>query len=104
LVIIAAGLVSGAIHHANEAGLFTSFNGQALDLSAVIIPRSDSITTGLITGLFGIYPFPSTAEVVGWLLYAVPMLVYVLWPQKSRSVSRVSSDRERERAVAAPTA
>lgn len=87
LVIIAAGLVSSAIHHANEAALFTAGSGQALDLSAVVVPRSDSITTGLITGLLGVYPFPSTAEVVGWLLYAVPMLVYVLWPQ-GRSLRR----------------
>ena len=87
LVIIAAGLVSSAIHHANEAALFTSFSGQALDLSWIVVPRSDSITTGLITGLLGVYPFPSTAEVAGWLLYAVPMLAYVLWPQ-GRSLRR----------------
>lgn len=87
LVVIAAGLVSSAIHHANEAALFTAFSGQALDLSSVVVPRSDSVTTGLITGLLGVYPFPTTAEVAGWLLYAVPMLVYVLWPQ-GRSLRR----------------
>jgi high-affinity iron transporter len=91
LVIIAAGLVSSAIHHADEAGLFTSFSGRALDLSAIVVPRSDSITTGLITGLLGVYPFPTTAEVAGWLLYAVPMLVYVLWPQ-GRSLRRRRDD------------
>jgi high-affinity iron transporter len=98
LVIIAAGLVSSAIHHANEAALFTSFNTQALDLSWFVIPRSDSITTGLITGLLGVYPFPSVAEVAGWLLYAVPMLTYVLWPQ------RRTLGRRRDRSVAATAA
>ncbi len=82
LVLIAAGLVSGAIHHANEAALFTAGNEQALDLSTVVIPSSDSVVSGLITGLLGIYPFPSYAEVVGWLLYAVPMLTFVLWPAR----------------------
>jgi len=40
------------------------------------------VTTGLITGLLGLYPYPSVAEVVVWLAYAIPMLVYVLWPQR----------------------
>ena len=81
LVIIAAGLISSAIHHANEAALLTVGHEQALDLSAVIVPSSDSITTGLITGLLGLYAYPSVAEVVGWLAYAAPMLLFVLWPQ-----------------------
>ena len=80
LVIIAAGLLSSAVHHAAEAGMFTGLSDQALDLSAVIVPSSDSVTTGLITGLLGIYPFPTDAEVLVWLLYAVPMLAFVLWP------------------------
>ena len=83
LVVIAAGLLASAVHHANEAAVFTAGHEQALDLSAVIVPSSDSVTTGLITGLLGIYPYPSVAEVVAWLLYAVPMLVFVLWPQRS---------------------
>ena len=93
LVIIAAGLVSSAIHHAFEAGLFTAGSGQALDLSAVIVPRSDSITTGLITGLLGIYPFPSVAETVGWLAYAIPMLAFVLWPQRGPARRRAQPAR-----------
>jgi high-affinity iron transporter len=83
LVVIAAGLVSGAIHHAAEAGIITFGQDQALDLSAVVVPRADSVTTGLITGLLGVYPFPTVAEVTGWLIYAVPMLTFVLWPQRA---------------------
>jgi high-affinity iron transporter len=88
LVIIAAGLLSSAVHHANEAAMITVGHAQALDLSFVIIPSSDSVTTGLITGLLGIYPYPSYAEVVVWLVYAIPMLAYVLWPQRSRARDR----------------
>ena len=91
LVIIAAGLLASAVHHANEAALFTAGHQQALDLSAVIIPRSDSVTTGLITGLLGIYPYPSVAEVVAWLLYAIPMLTFVLWPQRQPVAKRSPS-------------
>ncbi len=88
LVLIAAGLVSSAIHHANEAALLTTGNAQALDLSAVIAPSSSNVVSGLITGLLGVYPFPTVAEVVGWLLYAVPMLTFVLWPQRRPATAR----------------
>ena len=88
LVLIAAGLVSSAIHHANEAALLTTGNAQALDLSAVIAPSSSNVVSGLITGLLGVYPFPTVAEVLGWLLYAVPMLTFVLWPQRRPATSR----------------
>lgn len=91
LVLIAAGLVSSAIHHANEAALLTAGHAQALDLSSVIVPSSDSVVSGLITGLLGVYPFPSVAEVVGWLLYAVPMLTFVMWPQRRPAPRRVAA-------------
>jgi high-affinity iron transporter len=90
LVLIAAGLVSSAIHHANEAALWTAGNAQALDLSFLVAPSSDNVISGLITGLFGVYPFPSVAEVVGWLIYALPMLTFVLWPQR-RPATRVAA-------------
>jgi high-affinity iron transporter len=80
LVVIAAGLLASAAHHAAEAGMVTALQGRALDLSAVVVPSSDSVTTGLITGLLGIYPFPTHAEVLVWLLYALPLLTFVLWP------------------------
>jgi high-affinity iron transporter len=80
LVVIAAGLLSSAVHHAAEAGIFTALGDRALDLSAVIVPSSDSVTTGLITGLLGLYPFPTDAELLVWLLYAIPVLAFVLWP------------------------
>jgi high-affinity iron transporter len=95
LVVIAAGLLSSAVHHASEAALFTLGNTQALDLSAVIVPSSDSITTGLITGLLGLYSFPTKAELIVYLGYAVPMLVYVLWP---------AGRPRREREPSTPTA
>jgi high-affinity iron transporter len=88
LVLIAAGLISSAIHHANEAALLTAGHAQALDLSVVVAPSSDSVVSGLITGLFGVYPFPSVAEVIGWLVYAVPMLAFVLWPQRRPAPAR----------------
>ena len=104
LVIIAAGLLASAVHHANEAALFTTGHQQALDLSAVVLPRSDSITTGLITGLLGIYPYPSVAEVAAWLLYAVPMLLFVLWPQRAVTGQRVRRETARRAITTEPGA
>ena len=62
-----------------------------MDLSAVVAASSDNPISALITGLFGVYPFPSVAEVVGWLLYAVPMLTFVLWPQRRPAPRRVAA-------------
>jgi high-affinity iron transporter len=78
LVLVAAGLVASAFHTAHEAGWLNSFQGQALDLRWLVHPGS--VGSSLLTGLFGVQPEPTTGEVVGWLVYAVPMLLYVLWP------------------------
>jgi high-affinity iron transporter len=94
LVIIAAGLVASALRHANEAGLITVLQGQALDLSAVITPDSGSVVNGLITGLLGIYPFPTYMEVVGWLAYAVPMFLLLLWPVRPQPVRQSASSAD----------
>jgi high-affinity iron transporter len=34
--------------------------------------------------MLGLQPQPTVAEAAVYILYAVPMLVYVLWPQRSR--------------------
>ena len=80
LVLVAAGLVSSALHTANEGGWLNSLQGQALDVSAVVAPGS--VRASLITGMFGLQPQPTVAEVIGWLAFAVPMAVYVLWPAR----------------------
>jgi iron uptake system component EfeO len=85
LALVAAGLVASAIHTAHEAAWLNSLQAQALDLSWLV--RQGSVSSSLITGVFGIQPQPTVGETLGFLLYAVPMLVYVLWP---RSVGRRS--------------
>jgi len=87
LVLVAAGLLATAVHDLAEAGIITVGQQPALDLSWLIAPGS--IIAALMTGLFGFQPVPTVAEVTVWLLYAVPMSLYVLWPQKPRA-QRVS--------------
>lgn len=80
LVIIAAGLVAGALHTGHASGWINVGQGQAFDLTWLVKPDADNVLSGLMTGLFGLQPFPTHIEVIGWLGYAVPMLLFVLWP------------------------
>jgi len=79
LVVVAAGLLATAVHTAHEAAWFNSFQSQALDLSWLVVPGT--VTSSLLTGMLGLQPLPTYAEAGVWLIYAVPMLAYVLWPQ-----------------------
>jgi high-affinity iron transporter len=82
LVLIAAGLLATAVHTAHEAGWLNAFQGQALDLSWLVVPGT--VTSSLLTGMLGLQPLPTDAAAAVYLLYAVPMLLYVLWPQSLR--------------------
>jgi high-affinity iron transporter len=81
LVLVAAGLVSTAMHTAHEAGWLNSFQGQALDLTWLVHPGT--VTSALLTGMLGIQPRPTTGELAGWLLYLVPLTIIVCWPRRS---------------------
>jgi high-affinity iron transporter len=82
LVLVAAGLVASAIHTAHEATWLNGLQGTAVDLSFIV--RPGTVTSSLVTGVLGVQPQPTVGEALGWLLYAVPMLVYVLRPQRLR--------------------
>ncbi len=85
LVLVAAGLVASAIHTAHEANWLNQLQQHALDLSWLVHPGS--VLSSLLTGMLGLQPQPTVGEVGGWLIYALPMLTYVLWPQR-RSLKR----------------
>jgi len=82
LVFVAAGLLATSLHTAHEAGWFNSLQGQALDLSWLVKPGA--ISGSLLTGMLGLQPKPTVGEALIYLLYAVPMAVYVLWPDRLR--------------------
>ncbi|BBZ52324.1 FTR1 family protein [Mycobacterium heidelbergense] len=86
LVLIAAGLVVGALRTAHEAGWVSIGQKQLLDLSAWI--PSQSVLGAVIAGVFGIPADPRLIEVLGWLLYAVPVLVVFLWPARLAAAPR----------------
>jgi high-affinity iron transporter len=78
LVLVAAGLVVTAFHTAHEAGWVNYGQGATLDLSWLVKPGS--VQSSLLTGMLGIQPRPVTVEVIGWLVYLIPVGLYVVWP------------------------
>ncbi|MFK0168591.1 iron uptake transporter permease EfeU [Streptomyces sp. NPDC090306] len=85
LVLVAAGLVVNALHTAHEAGWLEVAQARTVDLSWLVKPGS--VRSALLTGMLGIQPYPVVAEVVGWLVYLLPVGLYVAWPPK-RGLSR----------------
>jgi high-affinity iron transporter len=82
LVLVAAGLLASAAHTGHEAGWITGFQAQAFDLTWLVEPGT--VRSALLTGMLGLQPRPVVLEVAVYLLFAVPMLAYVLWPRGLR--------------------
>jgi high-affinity iron transporter len=82
LVFVAAGLLSSSLHTAHEAGWFNGLQEQAIDLTWLVQPGT--ISGSLLTGMLGLQPTPTVGEALVYLLYAVPMALYVLWPDRLR--------------------
>jgi len=87
LVLVAAGLVMSTLRAAYEAGWLSAGQQTLLDLSA--IARPGSVQESLLTGMLGIRSSLPVVEVVAYLLYAIPMLLVVLWPPR-RTPSRAA--------------
>lgn len=92
LVFVAAGLLSTSLHTAHEAGWFNELQSQAIDLSWLVQPGT--ISGSLLTGMLGLQPTPTVGEALVYVLYAVPMALYVLWPDRLRP-QRVSAPERR---------
>ena len=79
LVFVAAGLLMTVVHSAHEAGWLNVGQAQVADLSWLV--RPGTVQSSLLTGVLGLQPQPVVAEVMVWLLYAVPMLTFIAWPR-----------------------
>ena len=105
LVLIAAGLLASAVHTGHEGGWINSLQGQALDLSWLVVPGT--VTSSLLTGMLGLQPRPTDGEVAAYLIYAVPMLLFVLWPQRpgrARAMSKAKAKTQVTLAICATVA
>jgi high-affinity iron transporter len=99
LVFVAAGLLSTALHTAHEAGWFNGLQGQAIDLTWLVQPGT--VSGSLLTGMLGLQPTPTVGEALIYLLYAVPMALYVLWPDRLRPGRAKVRRQSRTQAAAA---
>src|SRR6478752_7116386 len=86
LVFVAAGLLATSLHTAHEAGWFNDLQGHAVDLTWLVQPGT--ISGSLLTGMLGLQPSPTVGEALVYVLYAVPMAMYVLWPDRLRPPRR----------------
>lgn len=82
LVLIAAGLLAMAAHTAHEAGWLNTGQGRTFDLSWLVRPGTP--LSSVLTGVLGLQPRPVVAEVVVWVVYLVPLALYVAWPARRR--------------------
>ena len=82
LVLVAAGLFATAVHTAWEADWLHVWQSQAMNLEWLVDPGS--VRAALLTGMFGLQPRPTHAEVGAWLLYAIPMGLLVLVPRRPK--------------------
>jgi high-affinity iron transporter len=81
LVLVAAGLVATTLHTAHEAGWLNVGQGQALDLTWLVVPGS--WTSALLTGMLGWQPQPTYIELIGYLVFLIPAAAYILWPPRA---------------------
>lgn len=82
LALVAAGLVASTLHTAHEAGWINFGQCQALDLTWLVVPGT--WTAALLTGMLGLQPTPTNIEVIGYLVYAIPAVIYVLMPARKK--------------------
>jgi high-affinity iron transporter len=99
LVLVAAGLLATSVHTAHEAGWINGMQSQALDLTWLVQPGT--VTGSLLTGMLGLQPQPTEIEALVYVLYAVPMGLYVIWPDRWRSPTLLM--RTRRQSVTATT-
>ncbi|MHA7306622.1 iron uptake transporter permease EfeU [Arthrobacter sp. TMN-49] len=82
LVFVAAGLVMKSLRTAHEAGWLNI--GQDATVNLTWLAPNGSARAAILTGVFGIPNDPRVVELLGWALYLIPMLAFILWPRSWR--------------------
>jgi high-affinity iron transporter len=101
LVLVAAGLLATSAHTAHEAGWINGMQSQALDLSWLVQPGT--VSGSLLTGMLGLQPEPTQIEVLVYALFAIPVGLYVIWPDRWRPARLVDALRRQPAAATSPT-
>lgn len=87
IILVAAGLLAGALRTAHEAGLWNHLGGVVADWSAVL-PKDGPLGT-VLAGMFGYTDMPTTGEVALYVLYLVPALLLFFMPAAATAPGRL---------------
>lgn len=90
LIVVAAGLVAGSLRALHEAGVWNHLQEVVFDSSKYL--HEDSPLGVLLGGFFGYTDHPTQGEVLAWLLYLVPVMIWFLHGSKPAAMQR-SSER-----------
>ena len=87
-LIVVAGLVAGSLRALHEAGVWNHLQEVVFDSSKYL--HEDSPLGVLLGGFFGYTDHPTQGEVLAWLLYLVPVMIWFLHGSRPAAVQRSS--------------
>jgi high-affinity iron transporter len=93
IILVAAGLLAGALRALHEAGAWNGLQAVAFDLSNVL--PADSVVGTVLAGLFGYSDTPTIGETMVYFLYLIPTLLLF--------TARGPCSRDSSRAIPAPS-
>lgn len=88
LIVVAAGLVAGSLRALHEAGVWNHLQEVVFDSSKYL--HEDSPLGVLLGGFFGYTDHPTQGEVLAWLLYLVPVMIWFLHGSRPAAVQKSS--------------
>ena len=91
LIVVAAGLVAGSLRALHEAGVWNHLQEAVFDSSKYL--HEDSPLGVLLGGFFGYTDHPTQGEVLAWLLYLVPVMIWFLHGSKPAAVQKSSESQ-----------
>ena len=102
LVLVAAGLIMTVLRTAHEAGWLSVGQASPVDLAWLVAPGS--VQASLLTGVLGLSAHPTVIEIVGWVGYAVPMILLVAMPRRRPPAKATTTATATDGTAAAPAA
>ncbi|QMV74052.1 FTR1 family protein [Comamonas piscis] len=81
ILVVAAGLLAGAVRRLHEAGIWNQLQQVVFDSSGVL--PEDSPLGVILGGLLGYMHAPVVGEVLAWALYLLVTLAMFFWPVKA---------------------